>query len=339
MSVNSSYWVSPTLGEHTVPSLKILTVWVKLQITLIGQMSSVISSVRHSPNEFLRIFSFICFFTLMIYSGHYCFALHLVCGTGALLAARHKQIYNPLRRPAILECQVARCNFTGYKHIPKHIHRSWETTTVCQRSPVIQTPVDVIICNHSFSARGQNIPLDLKSRDCYSGDPVPNVQCSPRSPSAAPWVVNSAVGNASRSQPSCAPAALVQRLVFVWRIPRYLPAGPCFCTQGGGSPSPSREAAECGWDNWSRAAPGSRAGIKPSACSFSSTESRFVIISNYLTGLGISTPTPLLFGHKMFNYRDEESFIIFSLLPFKGEELQKCNKPNFLAAKINLKAV
>ena len=131
-------------------------------------MSPVISSVRHSPNEILQIFSLLCFFTLMICTGHYHFALYLVPDTAALLAARHKQLYNPLCCPAVLKSQVAHCNITGYKHIPKYNHLSWETTTVCQRSPAIQIPAGVIIYNHSFSAHLQNIPLDLKRRQCYS---------------------------------------------------------------------------------------------------------------------------------------------------------------------------
>lgn len=149
-------------------------------------MSSVFSSVRHSPNEFLKTFSLICFFALMIYSGQYCFALYLASGTAALLAGRHKQIYNPLRCPAILESQVAHCNITGYKHIPKHIHLSWETTTVCQRHPAIQIPTDMIICNPNFSACLQNIPLDLKSSDCYSWAPCPWYAVQPSEPLSSP---------------------------------------------------------------------------------------------------------------------------------------------------------
>lgn len=70
---------------------------------------------------------------------------------------------------------------------------------MCQRScsPV---PVDVTICNHSFSGCLKKAPLDLTSRDCNSLDPCPEDAEQPLEPLGLPcefsWDgVDSGVGN------------------------------------------------------------------------------------------------------------------------------------------------
>lgn len=163
-----------------------------------------ISSVRHSPDGFLRLFSLLCSFTLTIYSGHYSFALYLVPGTAALLAARHKQIYNPLHCPTTLESQLAHCNITACKHIPKQF-TFLEKPLLCVRDP--QASKSLFL----------HIPMGGQRQS----------------------------GQRKRAPAFLCCTALVQRLLLKWRRPLYLPAGPCSCTQGGGSPSPSRKAAEC----------------------------------------------------------------------------------------------
>lgn len=143
------------------------------------QSNVLVSSVRHSSNEFLKICS-----TYLLH-GHWT-AMSLLA---LYLVRQHCWLHAGYRwinlDPAILESQMATAPPQATSTYPSTFSTSWETTTMCQRScsPV---PVDVIICNHSFSVCLKKAPLDLTSRDCNSLDPCPEDAEQPLEPLGLP---------------------------------------------------------------------------------------------------------------------------------------------------------